>query len=41
MEKNKRRVLVGRGAYVIDGMARLLPGAYQHVVKRLVRRYLG
>lgn len=41
VEKNKRRVLVGRDAYVIDGMARLLPSAYQHVVKRLVRRYLG
>ncbi len=38
VRKDKRRVLVGRDAYFIDGLARLLPGAYQHVVKRLVLR---
>ena len=41
VKKNKRRVLVGRDAYFIDGMARLLPSVYQHVVKRFVRRSLG
>ena len=38
VRKDKRRVLVGHDAYFIDGLARLLPGAYQHVVKRLVLR---
>ena len=38
VQKDKRRVLVGPDAYVIDGLARLLPGAYQQVVKRLVLR---
>jgi NAD(P)-dependent dehydrogenase (short-subunit alcohol dehydrogenase family) len=41
VKKNKRRVLVGRDAYFIDGIARLLPSAYQHAVKRFVRRSLG
>lgn len=41
VKQNKRRVLVGRDAYFIDGMARLLPSAYQHAVKRFVRRSLG
>ena len=41
VRKNKRRVLVGRDAHVIDGLARLLPGAYQSVVKGLVRRSMG
>ncbi len=41
VEKNKRRVLLGREAYFIDGMVRLLPSAYQHAVKRFVRRSLG
>jgi NAD(P)-dependent dehydrogenase (short-subunit alcohol dehydrogenase family) len=41
VQRNKRRVLVGRDAYVIDGMARLLPGAYQHLVKRSVLKSLG
>ena len=41
VKKNKRRVLVGRDAYFIDGMARLLPSAYQHAVKRFVRKSLG
>ena len=41
VKKNKRRVLVGRDACFIDGMARLLPSAYQHAVKRFVRRSLG
>ena len=38
VHKDKRRVLVGPDAYVIDGLARLLPGSYQHVVKKLVLR---
>ena len=38
VQKDKRRVLVGPDAYVIDGLARLLPGAYQSVVKKLVLR---
>ena len=38
VQKDKRRVLVGPDAYVIDGLARLLPGAYQNVVKKLVLR---
>ena len=38
VQKDRRRVLVGPDAYVIDGLARLLPGAYQSVVKRLVLR---
>ncbi len=38
VQKNKQRVLVGPDAYVIDGLARLLPGAYQHIVKKLVLR---
>ncbi|QIN79148.1 SDR family NAD(P)-dependent oxidoreductase [Rubrobacter marinus] len=38
VQKDKRRVLVGPDAYVIDGLARLLPGAYQTVVKKLVMR---
>ncbi len=38
VQKDKRRVLVGPDAYVIDGLARLLPGAYQSVVKKLVMR---
>lgn len=41
VEKDKRRVLVGPDAYVIDGMARLMPGYYQRVVKKLVLRSLG
>ncbi len=41
VRKNRRRVLVGRDARVIDGMARLLPGAYQSLIKRSVRRSLG
>ncbi len=41
VKKNKRRVLVGRDAYVIDVVARLLPSAYQHAVKRFVWRSLG
>ena len=38
VQKDKRRVLVGPDAYFIDGLARLLPGAYQGVVKKLVLR---
>ena len=41
VEKDKRRVLVGPDAYVIDAMSRLMPGAYQHIVKRLVLRSMG
>ena len=41
VQKDKRRVLVGPDAYVIDGLARLLPGAYQHVIKKLVMRSMG
>ena len=41
VKKNKRRVLVGWDAYVIDGMARLLPNRYQHLVKRFVLKSLG
>ncbi len=38
VQKDRRRVLVGPDAHVIDGLARLLPGAYQGVVKKLVKR---
>lgn len=38
---DKRRVLVGPDAYALDGMARLMPSAYQHLVKRMVLRSLG
>jgi hypothetical protein len=41
VERDKRRVLVGPDAYVIDAMARLLPGAYQHIVKRFVLKALS
>jgi NAD(P)-dependent dehydrogenase (short-subunit alcohol dehydrogenase family) len=35
VENNKRRVLVGPDAYVIDAMQRLLPTGYQAIVSRL------
>jgi len=41
VERNERRVLVGRDARLIDGLARLLPGAYQPVVERLALKSLG
>jgi short-subunit dehydrogenase len=41
VERDKRRVLIGPDAYIIDGLVRLLPGAYQHLVKRLVLKFLG
>lgn len=41
VERDKRRVLVGPDAYVIDAMARLMPSRYQDVVKRLVLRSMG
>jgi short-subunit dehydrogenase len=41
VERDKRRVLVGPDAYVIDAIARLLPGAYQHIVKRFVLKALS
>ena len=41
VEKNKRRVLVGPDAHVIDALVRLLPGAYQPLVKRLTQKSLG
>jgi NAD(P)-dependent dehydrogenase (short-subunit alcohol dehydrogenase family) len=36
--KNKRRVLIGADAYVIDWIARLLPAAYQKLVVAYARR---
>lgn len=41
VEKKKRRVLIGPDAYFIDGMARLLPTSYQHLVKRYTLKSLG
>ena len=41
VEKNKRHALVGPDAHVIDTLARLLPGAYQPLVKRLALKSLG
>ena len=41
VERDRRRVLVGPDAYVIDAMARLLPGAYQRIVKRFVLKALS
>ncbi len=41
VEKNKRRVLIGPDAHVIDALVRLLPGAYQPLVKRLTQKSLG
>jgi NAD(P)-dependent dehydrogenase (short-subunit alcohol dehydrogenase family) len=41
VERNERRVLVGRDARLIDGLARLLPGAYQPVVERLALKSLS
>ena len=35
---NKRRLLVGPDAYVIDAMVRLLPAAYQKIVSGMARR---
>ena len=32
VRKNKRRVLIGRDAYVLDLLARCLPAAYQALV---------
>lgn len=40
VQKDRRRVLVGRDAYALDAMARIFPGAYQHIIKRLVLRSL-
>ena len=40
VQKDKRRVLVGPDAYVIDGLVRLFPETYQHVVKRFAMRSL-
>jgi hypothetical protein len=34
-------VLVGPDAYALDAMARLMPSAYQHLIKRMVLRSLG
>lgn len=41
VRKDDRRVLIGADAHVIDGMARLLPGGYQHILKRFARRTQG
>ncbi len=38
VEKNKRRVLVGPDAYVIDWVVRLLPAAYQRLTVRFARK---
>ncbi|MDP9141870.1 MAG: SDR family NAD(P)-dependent oxidoreductase [Pseudomonadota bacterium] len=41
VEGNKRRVLVGPDAYVVDLMARLLPSLYQRLVIRFSRAKMG
>lgn len=41
VKRDKRRVLIGPDAYFIDGMARLLPTSYQHLVKRYALKSLG
>ena len=41
VEKNKRRVLIGPDAHVIDALVRLLPGAYQPLVKWFNAKILG
>ncbi|WP_119071204.1 SDR family NAD(P)-dependent oxidoreductase [Rubrobacter indicoceani] len=38
VERNRRRVLVGPDAHVIDAVQRLLPSACQHLIKNRVRR---
>lgn len=41
VKNDSRRVLVGAGARVIDGMSRLPPGGYQRILKRFARRTQG
>ena len=41
VEKNKRRVLVGPDAYVMDALVRLLPSAYGALIKRFALKTLG
>lgn len=41
VRRNRRRVLIGPDAWAIDGMARLLPTAYQRIVTRAVRSRRG
>jgi hypothetical protein len=41
IRRNRRRVLIGTDAYVIDGMQRLLPTGYQRLVTAVVRRQRG
>ncbi len=41
IEGNKRRVLVGPDAYVVDLMARLLPSLYQRLVIKFSRAKMG
>jgi short-subunit dehydrogenase len=38
IRRDRRRVLIGTDAYLIDGMQRLLPTAYQRLVAAVVRR---
>jgi hypothetical protein len=38
IRRDRRRVLIGTDAYVIDGMQRLLPTGYQRLVAAVVRR---
>lgn len=37
VEKNKRRVLVGPDAHVLDFLVRLMPTGYQGIIKKLVK----
>lgn len=41
VEKNKRRVLVGPDAYVVDLLVRLMPTTYQRIVSSFSRRNMG
>jgi short-subunit dehydrogenase len=38
IRRNRRRVLIGPDAYVIDGVQRLLPTGYQRLIASFVRR---
>lgn len=40
VEKNKRRALIGRDAYLYDALARLLPSAYQVIAVKYVKRLM-
>jgi len=41
VERNARRVLVGKDARMLDALQRLLPGSYQWIVERSAGRLLG